>query len=271
MLAIFGPLHEPWSDEAQAWMLAASPTLRDLLFHFLRHEGHPALWYLLLWIPTHLHLSYSLFWVISCACALAGIWVLLRFAPFPFYVRALLPFTFFLAYQYSVVARSYVLFPLLSFLSAHLYRQRPPRPLAFAIVLALLANLSVHGTLLALVFACAYLWDLKRTGTLRPTRAFVAAAALFAASVLFVAICLWPTVGALPRVSPSVNRVIDLLAIPEPSSAPAAASSQTPSPLASTPAAPSPPEAAPARPARTLRRTRRAARPRQASQRPRRP
>lgn len=217
MLAIFGPLHEPWADEAQAWMLSAEPSLRELLFHYLRHEGHPALWYLLLWLPTHLHMSYSLFWAISCSCALAGTWVLLRFAPFPFYLRALLPFTFFLAYQYSVVARSYVLFPLLAFLAAHLYRERRPRPVAMAVVLALLANLSVHGTLLGLVFALAYVWNLKRSSRLERNRDFIAAGAIFAASILFVAVCLWPTVGALPPVSPTINRIIDALAVPEPS------------------------------------------------------
>jgi hypothetical protein len=242
MLAIFGPLHEPWSDEAQAWMLAATPTLRELLFHYLRHEGHPALWYLLLWLPTHLHMSYSFFWVISCACALLGVWVLLGYAPFPFYLRALLPFTFFLAYQYSVVARSYVLFPLLAFLAAHLYRARHPRPIAMAVVLALLANVSVHGTLLALVFACAYVWDLKRSGRLQRSREFFAAAGIFAASILFVAVCLWPAAGALPSVSPRINRIIDALAFREPSPPPPpqTASPQAPPAAGNTPVAPGP-------------------------------
>src|SRR5437868_927000 len=155
------PFHEPWVDEAQAWLLARDLSLPSLLFHFLRQEGHPPLWYLVLWGPAHLHASYGLLNWLIVPIALAGIWVLLRYAPFPFYLRALLPFTFFLAYQYAVVARSYVLFPLLGFLAAHFYRQC--RPMRMAVALGLLANVSLHGTIVALTFAAVYAWRLRRS------------------------------------------------------------------------------------------------------------
>src|SRR4051794_26464344 len=38
--------HSPWRDEAQAWLIAESKSLPDLLL--LPGEGHPPLWYLLL-------------------------------------------------------------------------------------------------------------------------------------------------------------------------------------------------------------------------------
>ena len=160
MLALVVPWHEPWSDEAQAWLLARDLSLPQLVFHQLRYESHPALWYLILWLPAHLHLPYAAMAWIAAAIAAAGIYVLLRFAPFPFYLRAALPFTFFLAYQYAVVARSYGLFPLLCFLIAHVYRASPPRPLQMAVLLALLANVSIHGTLVACAFAAVYAWNL---------------------------------------------------------------------------------------------------------------
>jgi hypothetical protein len=241
MLCVFVPFHEPWADEAQAWLLAHELSIHALLFHNLRHEGHPALWYLLLWIPTHLNVSYSLFNWFSAAIASAGIYVLLRFAPFPFYLRALLPFTFFLGYQYSIVARSYVLFPLLGFLVAHLYRLRRPRPVWMAICLALLANVSVHGTIVACAFAALYAWKLwqgRAKGEAPiPSAPLRLAGTIFVGSILFVAICLWPSVGSLPLVSPTWGRIINALSVP-------ASADEIPPPVkVQTPA--SPPAAAP--------------------------
>ena len=41
------PYHEIWRDEGQAWLIARDTPLKDL-FGVLKHEGHPALWFLLL-------------------------------------------------------------------------------------------------------------------------------------------------------------------------------------------------------------------------------
>ena len=246
MLCVFVPFHEPWADEAQAWLMSRDLGLFTLVFHAIRHEGHPALWYVVLWVPTHLHAGYWLFSWISAAIAAAGIWVLLRLAPFPFYLRALLPFTFFLGYQYSVVARSYVLFPLLGFLAAHLYRLRRPRPVGMAVVLALLANVSLHGTLVALAIAALYAGKIRRQ-RFEPGAEVAArleiwmGRAVFVGSILFVAVCLWPTQGALLGMGPTVTKIIDRLSIPVHTVAPP----RNPAPLAadSTALASAPPAA----------------------------
>jgi hypothetical protein len=239
MLCVFVPFHEPWVDEAQAWLMSRDLGFFTLVFHAIRHEGHPALWYVLLWVPTHLHASYSVFSWISAVIAAAGVWVLLRFAPFPFYLRALLPFTFFLGYQYSVVARSYVLFPLLGFLAAHLYRQRPPRPVGMAVVLGLLANVSVHGTIVAIAIWALYAGKIRKQrseagGEVASAREIWRGHAIFAGFILFVAICLWPTQGAFLSVGPTVTKMIDRLSIPVHTATPP----QTPAPVAAEPTAP---------------------------------
>jgi hypothetical protein len=212
MLVVVVPWHEPWSDEAQAWLLARDLSIPQLIFYNLRYESHPALWYLILWIPSHLHWGYASLGWISAAIAACGIYVLLRFAPFPFYLRAILPFTFFLAYQYAVVARSYVLFPLLCFLIAHFYRKTPARPVPMAILLALLANVSVHGTLVACALVPAYGWTVFRrrgVGNLS-RRSLATAAAIFLASIVFVAITVRPPSDLRPIAPPTVYRALHL-------------------------------------------------------------
>ena len=211
VLAFTIPWHEPWNDEAQAWLLARDLSLSQLIFHALRYESHPPLWYLILWIPAHLHIGYFIFSWISGAIAAAGIYVLLRLSPFPFYLRAILPFSFYLAYQYSVVARSYVLFPLLCFLVAHAYRQEKPRPVLLTIYLALLANVSIHGTMVACLVAAIYGWNHFRPGHTDniARRGLIPASIIFGASLALVALIIFPAPRDLATVtSPAVTRVL---------------------------------------------------------------
>jgi hypothetical protein len=141
--------------------------------------------------------------------------VLLRLAPFPFYLRAVLPFTFFLAYQFAVVARSYVLFPLLCFLIAHVYRMAKPRPVAMAVLLGLLANVSLHGTLVACGMAAAYGWKLWRGRRVvevgRATAGW--AVAIFAAACVAVVATIYPPKDIYVDVAPTVSNAIHSIAV----------------------------------------------------------
>ena len=41
-------VHEPFFDEAEAWQIARSATIRTLLLETTHYEGHPPLWHLIL-------------------------------------------------------------------------------------------------------------------------------------------------------------------------------------------------------------------------------
>src|SRR5919108_4554632 len=110
--------HEPWFDEAQAWLIARDASPLDLVTRVLRYEGSPGLWHLILMVPARLHLPYATLNVVSGLFALAAGALFLRLAPFPWPVRLLYPFSFWAFYQYGVVARSYVMGPLLLFAAA---------------------------------------------------------------------------------------------------------------------------------------------------------
>ena len=145
--------HESWADEAQAWLLARDSGWWQMMLHLVRYEGTPGLWHSLLWLLARLGVSFAGMHWITAAFAAGGVAVLLRFAPFPRILRLLLPFTFFLAYQDAVIARSYVLFTVLAFGAAALLRARARRPLLLALLLGLMANLSVHCFLASLGLA----------------------------------------------------------------------------------------------------------------------
>jgi len=145
--------HEPWADEAQAWLLARDSRFWALWTTLLHYEGTPGLWHSLLWVLTRLHVSYGALNYFSAAFGVAGAYLMFRFSPFVLPVRLLLPFTYFLAYQYAVVARSYVLIPPLLFGLAAVYNQRERRPLLYECLLGALALCSMHGLVLAWAIA----------------------------------------------------------------------------------------------------------------------
>ena len=138
------PHHESWFDEAQAWLIARSSTLSDLVVHRLHYEGSPALWHLLLWAEVRLGVSFAGMHAIAGCFAALGVFVWLRFNPLPRVLSLLAPFSFFLQYQYAVVARNYVLAPLFAYFLLALYQNRKSRPVLFCLIAGLFANCSLH-------------------------------------------------------------------------------------------------------------------------------
>jgi hypothetical protein len=178
--------HVPHVDQAQAWLLARELSLPALFGKFLSYEGTPGLWHLILWFLCRLHVSYVVMPWIVAVIPVAGIWVFLRYSPFPAILRLSLPFSFYFFYQYAVVARSYIVLPLLVFLAAWLFA-KPARNLVWiVVVLALMGNLSAHGFCISAGFAAMLairLWRLRKRETqfLRPGRMAAATACLIAA------------------------------------------------------------------------------------------
>jgi hypothetical protein len=186
-----GAHHEAWFDEGQAWLIARDATPLDIITRYGRYEGTPPLWHLILWAPAHLGYPFRLLWLISGGFALAGAGLVLFRAPFPLLMRCGIVASYFFAYQYPIVARSYALdlvfFPLL----AVLFEQRLQRPLAYCGVLALLANANTHSFLISGVFGLEYALAALRSGRWRKT-GVLAAAALYGALALAAAAMAWP-------------------------------------------------------------------------------
>jgi hypothetical protein len=165
LLAILIPRHEPWFDEAQAWLLARDLSPVELYRTYIRYEGSPGLWHLLLLLPTKLGLPYATLNLIAGVLATLSASLILLSSRMPALIRFSLPFTYFFAYQYAVVARSYVLLTMLLLLLAVAYRRRYERPWPFALVLALLANATLHGLIIAFVMTVHFLFGaLRRHG-----------------------------------------------------------------------------------------------------------
>jgi hypothetical protein len=141
--------HEPWADEAQSWLLARDAGLWELWTRLLHYEGTTGLWQTLLHLFIRAGLPYSGLDAISGVLGIAAASLVIWRAPFPLSVRIVLPFSYFLCYQYASIARSYDLLPVLVFACAALFHRAWQRPLLFTALLCLMSAVSAHGMILA--------------------------------------------------------------------------------------------------------------------------
>lgn len=192
--------HEPWADEAQAWLMARDQGFWHLMLHAIRYEGSPGLWHALLWVLARLHVGYAGMRWISGFFALAGVYVLLRWSPFPLILKVLLPFGFWFAYQDAVIARSYVLFALLAFPAAAILRSMSRDDASaqgwglvwLAELLGLMANLSVHGFVASIGFAIVAFALLRRKARAGLRVSWAVPAIILACFWLFMAVTVFP-------------------------------------------------------------------------------
>lgn len=161
LLVVISFYHEPWFDESQAWLIARDSSLFDMIWKVMRYEGHTPLWHLSLFIPAQLGVPFEIgLKSVSFVFAAGGAAVFIKCAPFPFAVRLLLPFTYFLFYQYGVISRCYSLFVLLLWLTALVFPKRNRKPLLFSFLLALLGGVTAYGMLIAFGIAMAWFLDI---------------------------------------------------------------------------------------------------------------
>lgn len=163
--------HEPWFDEAQAWAIARSGTIKEILFEIPHYEGHPPLWHLILVPFAKLGAPYELsLAAVNIFFMTLAVAVLLFKSPFPKLIRCLLPFNFFLFYQYGVVSRPYCILVLAIFLAAVCYKNRNEHPVKYLLCLALMCAVHSYGIIIAgclcIVWLIEIFTEYKKSGKL---------------------------------------------------------------------------------------------------------
>src|SRR6185369_10968722 len=107
--------HELWGDELHSWNIAkASNSFSDLLSN-TRYEGHPPLWYSILWVVSKFTHDVSYIQLVQFIIAALVVFLLLFFSPFPLIAKALMPFGYFFLFEYGVISRNYAIAVLLTF------------------------------------------------------------------------------------------------------------------------------------------------------------
>jgi hypothetical protein len=154
--------HEPWRDEAQAWLIAReSPDLLHLLSR-MGYEGTPGLWHFLLYPLAQLGLPYSSMNILNLLIMLSAVFLFVAYSPFTRLHKLFFTFGYFILFEYTVIARNYGLTVFLLFLIFSLHNHRFKKLLPYAAILFLLANASLFGFLMSLVLFSLLFFELSK-------------------------------------------------------------------------------------------------------------
>ena len=142
--------HEPWLDEAQAWLIARDASIPDMFLNLSHVEGHIPFWWLVLALPAKLGVPYETgLKAVNILMAVAACAVFEFKSPFPNAFKIVFPFTYFFFYQYSIVTRPYMLLILALFLVAATFGSREERPVPHFLSLVLLCLSDTFGIAIA--------------------------------------------------------------------------------------------------------------------------
>lgn len=151
LLGLIGILnHSLWRDEANPWLIGRDSHGLVDLFNNLKYEGHPILWYLILYglnqfsaNPVLMQISH---WLLGTAAA----YLFLRFSPFSRLQKVLFIFGFFPFYEYFMISRNYAIGLLMAFSICTVFPTRKKTYLLLALLLFLLANCNAFGLLITI-------------------------------------------------------------------------------------------------------------------------
>lgn len=142
--------HEPWFDEAQAYLIARDASWHDILFFWTHYEGHPPLWHIMLKFAIILGLPYELALKSVNFIFFEAVLFIIEFrSPFSRITKTIIPLSYFVLYQYSVVSRPYILLMLAVLLTAMFYKDRYNKPVRYCLSLMLMCALHSYGIALA--------------------------------------------------------------------------------------------------------------------------
>lgn len=158
LLRVF--FHQPWYDEAHAWMLARDYNFIDLIAQ-MKYEGHTFVWYLLLMPFAKLNLLWPYpMLIINWLFAFLALFIFLKNAPFNPIIKTLVAFSYPFLAQLPVIARCYSIGVLCLFLLTDLYKKRLVHPINYSLLIFICANTSVMALFGAFAFGIIFAYDL---------------------------------------------------------------------------------------------------------------
>jgi hypothetical protein len=153
--------YEVWRDEVEAWSLAfSSHSIKDLLYN-TRYEGHPKLWFLLLYLLQRLTSNIFYMQLLHITIATIVVFIFFKYSPFSFIQKVLCCAGYFFFYEYAVISRNYAIEMALLFGSIALYTNKKEHALPLlSILLFLLLQTNVYAVIIAFGFYVYVVLDL---------------------------------------------------------------------------------------------------------------
>jgi hypothetical protein len=199
-LVFFGVYHhEPWRDEAHPWNSAKEDAVSQIL-EGVHYAPTPALWTLLLVPLAKFGLPYRSMNVLCALIAIASVSLLLFHSRLPLIIKILFTFSYYMAYEYAVIARPYILTSFSLFGIAALYRKRLDRPIVYAFFVSLLFQTTIYSAFSAGILFVVFCCELYKQKTITFQR--IGAVVMMSSVALFTFISYIPHTQGAYRVAP---------------------------------------------------------------------
>jgi hypothetical protein len=142
--------HELWGDEIHSWNIAkGSGSFADLISN-IKYEGHPPVWYAVLWAISKFTHNLAYVQIVHLVIAASIVFILLFLSPFPFSTRVLMPFGYYFLFEYAIISRNYAIGVLLAFCICLIIKKTfRYKSLSYYLFLFLMSNTHLLAILLA--------------------------------------------------------------------------------------------------------------------------
>jgi hypothetical protein len=180
--------HTMWRDEIRPWQIVSECHSIGQVLPAMRYDGVPVLWNWLVFLLTRITSQPFSLQLVHLLIATTTVYLVARFAPFPFVAKVLFAFGYFPFFEYATISRNYALVFLLVIVACILI-SRPRVPIIWlATAMFALTQTSIWGAGFASLFtATAAAKALAGASELRPRLWRIATAGFIVA--VGVALC----------------------------------------------------------------------------------
>jgi hypothetical protein len=188
--------HEMWRDELQAWGIVASSDSFKTLVENIRYEGHPMLWFLVIWPVATVFTSVVAMQVLQFGLTLVLAYLVIFRSPFKTVEKAGLLFSYFFLFEYTAISRNYLIGAILIYWICILWKAPQRNALWISVLLFLLFQTNSFAFLIGLALAAALVLELYSRGLQRQFyRSYVGMTIILIAGVALVSLSTPPPDG----------------------------------------------------------------------------
>ncbi len=150
--------HAMWRDELNGWLIARDSSSFLDFFESIKYEGHPLLWYLLLWALNRITADPIIMQVVHWLISVATIYIFIIYSPFNILQKILFSFGYFPLYEYSLISRNYSFGILSIFLFCKCFHKNR-NYIILAFILAFMANTNAYCLLISIALSATLIFE----------------------------------------------------------------------------------------------------------------
>jgi hypothetical protein len=199
-------VHTFWRDESECWLIARASSSLSSLLHNTRYQGHPPLWYFILYVITRMTWNVEWMKLPNFISAVVAAILIMRAKGPHLAIRLGLVFSYYMLFEYGVIARNYMIGIALLLSAVTLMKRKQSAIIPIVILLSMAALSSLPALIVATCLFAFYLCQLIAAAeyprvrlSLADPRATALAAAFFGLSVLVSLAMMRPPADSILR------------------------------------------------------------------------